>query len=310
MRSSEAALAGAGAGAAAGAAPRARTVARPGAGAVSGAGTSAGAEGGPGRDNIHDRSCGKEFGERGSVTAEAAVAVPALVVFTMGLIWALMAASAQIQCVDAARAGARAAARSEPRAAAVAAARSAAPSGSDITLTRSGDLWRVRVEADTPGPGALALTLSAEAAALAEDTVGRGPKAVVPAALGGRESGLQTTAGSGPKVVAPDVVVRRATGPWSPAGQASPDGTPEGTARIAVLPPPPALVAASGPAQASQGHRHRGGAQERGGAHVLFRADRGGRGSDTGPVRVVGAPGAERPERLGTATAATVEVVP
>ena len=64
--------------------------------------------------------------DRGSVTAEAAVAVPALVVFAMALVWALMAASAQIQCVDAARAGARAAARSEPRAAALAAARSAA----------------------------------------------------------------------------------------------------------------------------------------------------------------------------------------
>ncbi|NWF27111.1 pilus assembly protein [Streptomyces sp. PKU-EA00015] len=113
-------------------------------------------------------------GDRGSVTAEAAVAVPALVLFAMALVWALMAASAQIQCVDAARAGARAAARSEPRAAALAAARSAAPSGARVTLSRAGDLWRVRVQADTPGPGALALTLSAEAAALAEDTVGQG----------------------------------------------------------------------------------------------------------------------------------------
>jgi hypothetical protein len=106
------------------------------------------------------------------VTVEAAVAVPALVVFAMALVWALMAASAQIQCVDAARAGARAAARSEPRAAALAAARSAAPSGARVTLGRAGDLWRVRVEAKAPGPGALVLTLSAEAAALAEDTVG------------------------------------------------------------------------------------------------------------------------------------------
>ncbi|MER6996581.1 TadE family type IV pilus minor pilin [Streptomyces sp. NPDC000410] len=111
--------------------------------------------------------------DRGSVTAEAAVAVPALVLFTMALVWALMAASAQIQCVDAARAGARAAARSEPRAAALAAARSAAPSGARVSMGREGDLWRVRVEADTPGPGALALTLSAQAVAVAEDTVGR-----------------------------------------------------------------------------------------------------------------------------------------
>ncbi|MET9110719.1 TadE family type IV pilus minor pilin, partial [Streptomyces zhihengii] len=53
-------------------------------------------------------------GDRGSVTAEAAVALPALVAFALALVWALMAAAAQIQCVDAARAGARAAARSEP----------------------------------------------------------------------------------------------------------------------------------------------------------------------------------------------------
>lgn len=109
-------------------------------------------------------------GDRGSVTAEAAVVVPALVVFVAALLWALMAASAQIQCVDAARAGARAAARSEPRAAAMEAARSAAPEGAEVTLGRSDDLWRVRVEAPTPGPRGLALTLAAEAMAPAEDT--------------------------------------------------------------------------------------------------------------------------------------------
>ncbi|WP_328318825.1 TadE family type IV pilus minor pilin [Streptomyces sp. NBC_00388] len=109
--------------------------------------------------------------DRGSVSAEAAVAIPALVLFTMALVWALTTAAAQIQCVDAARAGARAAARSEPRGAAVSAARSAAPPGARITLRRAGELWRVRVEAPTPGPGPLALTLRAEAAALAEDEV-------------------------------------------------------------------------------------------------------------------------------------------
>ncbi|MFD3483645.1 TadE family type IV pilus minor pilin [Streptomyces sp. NPDC058665] len=98
------------------------------------------------------------------------MAVPALVVFVAALLWALTAASAQIQCVDAARAGARAAARSEPRAAAVEAARSAAPEGARVTLGRSDDLWRVRVEAPTPGPHGIALTLAAEAVAPAEDT--------------------------------------------------------------------------------------------------------------------------------------------
>jgi hypothetical protein len=114
-------------------------------------------------------------GDTGYVTAEAAVVVPALVVFTAMLLWGLMTAAAQIRCVDAARAGARAAARSEPRAAALAAAATAAPRGAVVDLRRDGDLVRVRVTARSLGPGRLAGLLSAkvgaEAAALAEDTV-------------------------------------------------------------------------------------------------------------------------------------------
>ncbi|PJT49666.1 pilus assembly protein TadE, partial [Streptomyces albidoflavus] len=40
------------------------------------------------------------------MTAEAAVVLPALVVFLVALVWALLAVAAHIQCVDAARAGA------------------------------------------------------------------------------------------------------------------------------------------------------------------------------------------------------------
>lgn len=100
------------------------------------------------------------------------MAVPVLVVFVLALVWALVAASDQIRCVDAARAGARAAARSEPESAVLSAAHEAAPAGARVAVERAGDLWRVRVESPAPGPGALALTLSSEAAALAEDTVG------------------------------------------------------------------------------------------------------------------------------------------
>ncbi|MFJ7256248.1 TadE family type IV pilus minor pilin [Streptomyces sp. NPDC098085] len=107
-------------------------------------------------------------GDRGAVTAEAAMAIPVLAVFALALVWALMAASAQIRCVDAARA----AARSEPQPQALEAARSAAPGGAEITMERAAGLWRVRVAAPTPGFGPLALTLHAEATALAEDTVG------------------------------------------------------------------------------------------------------------------------------------------
>lgn len=115
-------------------------------------------------------------GDQGFVTAEAAVVLPTLVLFTMALVWALLTASAQIQCVDAARAGARAMARQDPGSAAVAAARQAAPRGAAVAVRRDGDLVRVEVAANAPGPGALGLGLRvrAEAVALAEETVGVG----------------------------------------------------------------------------------------------------------------------------------------
>jgi TadE-like protein len=110
--------------------------------------------------------------DSGYVTAEAAVVLPTLVLVGMTLIWGLMAAAAQIQCVDAARAGARAAARSDPAPAAVAAARAAAPEGARVALARQGDLVRVRVESRAAGPGPLEVRLTGEAVALAEETVG------------------------------------------------------------------------------------------------------------------------------------------
>lgn len=111
-------------------------------------------------------------GDRGFVTAEAAMALPVLVLFAMALVWALLAACAQIQCVDAARAGARAAARQDPPDAVVAAARRAAPDGARVAVSREGDLVRVVVTANPPGLEALDIDLSHEAVALAEETVG------------------------------------------------------------------------------------------------------------------------------------------
>jgi hypothetical protein len=106
------------------------------------------------------------------VTAEAAVVLPALVLVAMALVWALLAASAQIQCLDAARAGARAAARQDPPEAVLTTTRSAAPPGARVQVSREGDLVRVTVTASAPGPDALSLELSDEAVALAEETVG------------------------------------------------------------------------------------------------------------------------------------------
>ncbi|MFF2775242.1 TadE family type IV pilus minor pilin [Streptomyces sp. NPDC058052] len=108
------------------------------------------------------------------MTVEAAIVLPVLVLFAMALLWALAASAAQIRCVDAARAGARAAARSEPPEAVAAAARAAAPEGARVEVVREGELWRVTVRAAAPGPAGLGVTLRAGAAALAEDAVGGG----------------------------------------------------------------------------------------------------------------------------------------
>ncbi|MFE7159142.1 TadE family type IV pilus minor pilin [Streptomyces sp. NPDC057636] len=114
----------------------------------------------------------RRAGDRGFVTAEAAVVLPVLVTFTLALVWALMAASAQIQCVDAARAGARALARQDPQGSAVESAKRFAPRGAKVAVSREGDLVRVAVEAAAPGPGVLNVHLRADAVALAEETVG------------------------------------------------------------------------------------------------------------------------------------------
>lgn len=126
-------------------------------------------------DDERDGACAgprDESGDAGYVTAEAALVIPVLVVITGMLLWGVMVACAQIQCVDAARAGARAAARQETPGAVDVVARTAAPRGARVALTRDGDLVRVRVDAASPGVGPLTLGLRGEATALAEETVG------------------------------------------------------------------------------------------------------------------------------------------
>ncbi|WP_415948293.1 TadE family type IV pilus minor pilin [Streptomyces sp. KLOTTS4A1] len=108
----------------------------------------------------------------GFVTAEAACVIPVLMLVGLGLVWALVSAIVQIQCVDAARAGARAAARQEAAADVAQAARRSAPGGAEVTVAREDDLVRVTVSATSPGPDALSLSLRASAVALAEETVG------------------------------------------------------------------------------------------------------------------------------------------
>lgn len=113
-------------------------------------------------------------GDGGFVTAETAVALPALVFLAAVLMWGVVAAAAQIRCVDAARIGARAAARGDANATEL--ARAAAPAGAAVQVSRDGETVRVAIDAPCPGPGrvasALTVRLRATAVAAREDIIG------------------------------------------------------------------------------------------------------------------------------------------
>lgn len=106
------------------------------------------------------------FGDdRGAVTVEAAFALAAIVATVILCAGALLAASAQVRCVDAAREAARLAARGD-RANAVEMARKAAPPQTEVELRREGQYVLADVSAPTPLlPG---LVLRAEAVAALE----------------------------------------------------------------------------------------------------------------------------------------------
>ncbi|WNM29273.1 TadE family type IV pilus minor pilin [Streptomyces sp. Li-HN-5-11] len=110
--------------------------------------------------------------DQGFVTAEAAMVLPVLVLVVTTLVWGLMVVLAQIECVDAARVGARAAARQDPDGAVTEVVREAAPRGATVTVTRRGEHVHVVVVADPPGMGALPFRLREEAVAEAEESVG------------------------------------------------------------------------------------------------------------------------------------------
>lgn len=81
------------------------------------------------------------------------MAFPALVLLVLGLLTGVAAMAAQIRCVDAAQAGARAAARGEQGDRAVAAAEGLAPKGARTRLTvRDGEV-RFEVTSEVRFPG-------------------------------------------------------------------------------------------------------------------------------------------------------------
>ena len=108
------------------------------------------------------------------MTAELAMALPLLLAVTIGLVWLLSVAAAQVRVVDAAREAARAVARGDDIGASVAAGTRVAPDGGVVTVSTSGSEVRAVATARISGPGGLfgflpGVTVQAEAVALAEE---------------------------------------------------------------------------------------------------------------------------------------------
>lgn len=117
---------------------------------------------------------GASGGQRGAVTAELAMAVPLLLAFTLGLVWLLSLAAAQVRMVDATRETARAVARGDDVEAAVERGREVAPPGAELTLTSTGTRVVVSGTVRVDGVGGVLevlpdVRLRAEAVAAGED---------------------------------------------------------------------------------------------------------------------------------------------
>lgn len=105
--------------------------------------------------------------DRGSVTAEFALALPAVLVLLALALGAVRVGVSQVQCVDAARAGARVAARGEASDVVRAAALAAAPRGANVSVTRADGSVVVEVSSAQSLAGPLGGSVLARAAATA-----------------------------------------------------------------------------------------------------------------------------------------------
>jgi hypothetical protein len=93
--------------------------------------------------------------DAGMVTAELAVAIPAVVLVLVACLAGLAAAVDQIRCVDAARLGGRAAARGDSPARVLELTRAGAPPGAEVSVSRHGGDAVVTVRVRAGGWGGL-----------------------------------------------------------------------------------------------------------------------------------------------------------
>jgi hypothetical protein len=93
--------------------------------------------------------------ESGAVTAEAAVVLPVVVLFALGLAWLVALGATQVRALDAARETARAVARGEDPATSLGLGRRVATQGARIEVLDEGETILVTVDAPVRGPGGL-----------------------------------------------------------------------------------------------------------------------------------------------------------
>jgi hypothetical protein len=97
----------------------------------------------------------RDADEAGTVTAEAAVVMPVVLLFTIALAWLVSLGVTHVRAVDAARETARAVARGESVGAGSAVGRRVATAGSAIHVERGSRLVVVTVRSPVRGPGGL-----------------------------------------------------------------------------------------------------------------------------------------------------------
>jgi hypothetical protein len=97
-------------------------------------------------------TAGKRSASRGSVTAETAAVLPALMVVLAAALWAIQAVGAHLECVDAARVAVRAASRGESLDAVRELVRSTAGRDAHVEVRRDAELTRVDVSVEVRPP--------------------------------------------------------------------------------------------------------------------------------------------------------------
>jgi hypothetical protein len=100
---------------------------------------------------------GRSSRDRGMVTVEIAVALPALVLMTALGIWGVTVASIKLACLDSARSGARAAARGESLASVRALVMRSVPASASVRVHRDSSTSRIEIAVPVEGPAAVDL---------------------------------------------------------------------------------------------------------------------------------------------------------